>query len=695
MKLAHVGFVGAVVTSIGVAVVAWMWTKDPIEALEWQSSGESTSTVSATAVPVREPLRVDLALPPGEVGVEPFDDPRARAWAARDPRAILEATWVIGRVRAGASPSAEPVASTRVRAIAVDGSNTVEGEAFPEGRFALELLGRGTFELVASNARSTSIPLPIEGAQGRTIDVGVLELTPRVALFGRVVDAGGRGLPAAAVRARDVATTTDATGAFALEVGAGHVRVEAEMPGFGRGERSVNAPSTAPCVVQLAPGAEVTGVVVDAAGAAVESCEVRCFGATTRTDARGTFRFAARSEERPFVVARHAHRGAGSGVFDGVTPMRIVLDRTAAVVLLFDRALSAELREVVVERLREAAGGITSERATFGVDVVRQDASRVRVAGLAAGEDHRVRVYAADGACASAIVSIPVPVPELDLVVACAVERGGSIDVRVADEHGHAVPGAVVALAALDEASTELVAANSAATAADGCARFTDRPAHEHVVHVFANGRSEATVHVARTPVAGGPRAITVVLRASSHVIGTVPRPATEVTAPWIRASSRGATRWTRASAAGSFEFRELAAEPWEFTLWPPELPRAVAVHAGPMLPAQVLELEPGRTHELTFVEDVSRAIALRIVVVDELGRPRSAVRVSAWLDAAEVASTRSAADGGAELVLPWTARYTVRAEGDRDDDPSAILDGVTCDGRADDVLTIVVRAPR
>lgn len=695
MKLAHVGCGSMLAACVGVAIAVLVSPRDSIESLEWQSSRAFESNEIGSEDPVREPLRADLALPPGEVGVEPFDDASARAWAARDPRAILEATWVVGRVRVEASTLRSPPARTRVRATAVDASNTVEGEASPEGGFALELLERGTFELVASNARSTSTPLAIEGAQGRTIDVGELELTLRVPLVGRVVDAGGRAVRNASVRASDVATTTDASGAFTLEVGPGRVRLEAELPGLGLGGLTVNAPTDAPCVVELAPAAEVTGTVVDAAGAAVESCEVRCAGATTRTDARGTFRLPPTREERPFVVARHAHRGAGSGVFDGASPLRIVLDRTAAVTLLFDRPFAAAARELVVELLRESASGISAERATFGIDVAWLDAARVRVAGLAAGEDFRVRVYGADGAFASTTVSIPSPAPELDLVTVCAVERGAPIDVRVVDERGRAVRGASVALAVYDEASAELARASSAATDADGLARFEDRPVQEHVVRVFASGSSEASAHVARSANPAEPRAITVVLRAASHVRGTVPRPATDDSTPWIRASSRGATRWTRVSAAGSFEFCALAAEPWEFTLWPPGLPRTIAVHAGPMLPARVLELEPGTTHALTFTEDVSRAIALHVAVEDESGRPRADVRVAAWLDAAEVATARTTADGRGELVLPWIGRYTVRAQGDREAEPATVLDDVWCDGRDATALRVVVRAAR
>ncbi|MBL8766986.1 MAG: carboxypeptidase regulatory-like domain-containing protein [Planctomycetes bacterium] len=695
MKLAHVGSVGAVVASIGVAVVAWMWTREPIVSLEPQSSGASTSTVSTTAVPVREPLRADLAPPPGEVGVEPFTVDEATPVAVRDPRAILAATWVVGRVGgAGANASARG-SDVRVLASAGDGSSVDAGPIPADGRFAMELRQRATFELVASTPLATSSPLPVEGGQGRTIDVGTLELAPRVALTGRVIDGGGRGVRDAHVRAGDTATTTDGDGAFALAVGAGRVRLEARASGYRPHTLDAFAPTVAPCVLELVAAPDVTGIVVDASEAPVDACEVRCDGAITRTDGRGAFRFAAAADERPFVVARHARRGAGSATFDGVSPLRIVLERTAAVVVTLDRALAAEAREVLVELLRASAGGATAERATFGIETAWIGASRVRVMGLVAGETYRIRVLDADGASASTTVSVPSPAPEIDLAASGAFERSGPIDVRVVDDHGVAVRGAWVTLGAFDDAAAEFVRAASTATDADGRARFTKRPADEHVVHVAARGRSEVSLHVARTPTAGDARFVTVIVRATSRVRGSLPRPADARAAPWIRASSRDRTRWTRASVAGTFAFDELAAEAWEFTLWPPALPRSVGVHGGPALPVKVLDLEPGRTHELTFVEDVSRAIPLHVAVVDELGRPLPAVRVSAWQSGAEVATARSAADGRAELVLPWVGRYSVRAEGDRDADPSAILDDVTCEGRAGDVLTIVVRPPR
>lgn len=685
----------ALAAGLGVAITMMVWPNEPIEPLEWQSSGGHRSELDGPADPVREPLRADLAPPPGEVGVEPLRDPRARAWAEREPSAILRSTWIIGSVR---EPTAEPQrgrSEVRLRARAGDPSRDVVGAVRPDGRFALELLQRGSFEIVASSAAATSAPVPVEGAQGRTIDVGELELVPRVEVVGRVIDASGRGVPSATVRGGDVSTTTDAAGLFHLDVGAGRVELEAIAPGLGRGELAVIAPSAAPCVVVLAPAAVVTGVVVDAAGAAVDACEVRCDGMITRTDERGAFRFAASRADRPFVVARHARRGAGSGVFDGSDPLRITLDRTASVVVSFDRELGAEAREVLVELLRESASGIVAEPATFGIESAWLGATSVRIAGLAAGGEYRVRLYGGDGACASTTLSIPIPAPEFELATHCTFERGGPIDVRVVDAAGHAAPAAIVTIGAFDDVSADVVNARSAVTDADGNARFLDRPAQEHVVRVVATGRSDASAHVARASIAGDARTITVVLRGSSRVAGTLPRPATAAAAPWIRASSRDETRWARASAAGTFAFESLAAEPWEFVLWPATLPRTVGVHAGPMLPVQVLELDPGRSHALTFTEDVSRAIALPVHVIDESGSPCSGVRVSAWLDTAEVATTRSAADGRAELVLPSVGRYTVRAQGDRESDPSAQIEDVSCEGRTEDVLRVVVHPRR
>lgn len=689
MKLAHGALACAFVSGLCVVGVLWMCANEPTESLEPQSSSGSESTARAPADPVREPFRADLVPLEGEVGAmreppreELHDRPRA-------PRAIVLATHVKGRVRGTAGSGLSPA---RVVAGRRGTAQAIEVRAAADGAFELDLESRGSFDVVATDGVRVSAPIPIEGGDGVTIDVGELELEECVVVAGRVVDAFGRAVEGADVRSPWATTISDSRGAFELPVGAaGLVSLEASAPGRGVGVSAILAPSEEPCVVVLEPAVEIHGNVVDATGAPVAECEVRSAGVAVRTDARGEFRLPPSRDPRPFVVARHPRAGSGRAEFAGESPLRIVLTRTAALALAFDRALDAATTELVVELIRETVMGASAERATFGVAVDWLAPDRVRIAGLAPGETYRVRIVDTRGFSAMTTLRVPDPAPEADVFAICVLEEGADIEVRVVAADGQDLEHASVTLAVSDEATADVLWAMTRRTDRKGVATFESRPNERHVVRVSARGFTETVEHIERAQ-AGERRTSTIRLRATSRIVGRVPRPVAADRAPWIRVSTKNATRWTRVTAQGAFVFESMPADACVVTCWPSSLPRTIAVHGGPDLPSKALELEPGATHEIEFAEDVSKPVTCRVRVVDSSGVPRVSMRVAARVGDAEVASARTAADGTVHLVLPWAGVYRLEAKGDRESDPSAVRERVTCEGEENAIEQLVVQ---
>lgn len=133
-----------------------------------------------------------------------------------------------------------------------------------------------------------------------------LELEPGGVVSGRVVDSRGQALPGVKVRGKrmpsdqvDAETTTDDTGAFALEGVANRAfNVQAQLGGYAQTTVPVQAPAKDVRIV-LELGAQIEGVVRDTKGNPVAGVEVRAKpefpgaitreSASTRTGEDGTF----------------------------------------------------------------------------------------------------------------------------------------------------------------------------------------------------------------------------------------------------------------------------------------------------------------------------------------------------------------------------------------------------------------------
>lgn len=237
------------------------------------------------------------------------------------------------------------------------------------GAFAFDALVGRPYTLVARSALGTSGP--ITAKLTATSDPVVLRLAPGGSAKVLVVDGEQRPV-AATVELRGLDVQTATAGADGI------ARFESVVP--GRYDVMASAPGHAPrfgfitvaaapveTTIVLLPGAEVSGRVVDVAGAGVADALVVFDGASDwniQADARrdgvrsgkdGSFRFAALPAGSFRFVGRHpAHAQGSSGIvmLDGVTPRPGVEIRLSAGATVRGKVVDPEGRPVASARVR-------------------------------------------------------------------------------------------------------------------------------------------------------------------------------------------------------------------------------------------------------------------------------------------------------------------------------------------------------
>jgi hypothetical protein len=187
------------------------------------------------------------------------------------------------------------------------GERTRRGLTGDDGRFRLEGIEAGTYELVAR-----AEGFPVEKREVRIdrepVDLGDLELEPAASIAGIVLGPAGAPLEGARVRARPpaspgedvreaemevLAEAVSGTGGRFLLTGlsGGRFDVLASADGGKRGALREAETGGQPVVIRLEEGIAISGICVDAAGEPVGGASVRIDGAETEavTAADGSF----------------------------------------------------------------------------------------------------------------------------------------------------------------------------------------------------------------------------------------------------------------------------------------------------------------------------------------------------------------------------------------------------------------------
>jgi hypothetical protein len=244
----------------------------------------------------------------------------------------------------------------------------------------------------------TSCVIDVVLLRGGTIDGRVVGASDGHAIAGalvRVATASESSRPAGtAIPA--VAAVSDATGAFRVEgapPGATIVSVEAE--GFVTSSSKIDVPSSAPFVVRLSPGLEVSGRIELADGTPVESVNVSLsrsgerpgsanwYGATAETGADGVFSVRGLAPGTYDLRARGGYAGGNilpktvSSVSAGTHDLRVVVQAGGVIA---GRVSGADGRPIRGGRIVvQATDGTSSGAAETGAD------GSFRVLGLDGG----------------------------------------------------------------------------------------------------------------------------------------------------------------------------------------------------------------------------------------------------------------------------------------------------------------------
>ncbi|HTY42350.1 MAG TPA: carboxypeptidase regulatory-like domain-containing protein [Thermoanaerobaculia bacterium] len=259
------------------APVSWYAARTPDEVRADATAGASPKPIGRTRTDAegRFEALVDPAGPSVRFRIEPAGLP----WAALDgPYDPSETTRLPDVALPAAAPLSGLVAGSDGKAIA--GARVVVRDAPGAGRDDIDVFAEATTgadgAFRVANAPASARLLWVRAAGWAPAmrlwreapDTIRVTLERGGVITGTVVDAGGRAIPGALVRAADVAAVTDAQGTYRLEgVSAGLQSVEASaaknlVARRGGVRVAAGAPASADLVLQ--PGASISGSVVDA-----------------------------------------------------------------------------------------------------------------------------------------------------------------------------------------------------------------------------------------------------------------------------------------------------------------------------------------------------------------------------------------------------------------------------------------------
>ena len=476
-------------------------------------------------------------------------DALVAAGAAAEP---IEIVLSPGRVAIGLVVDAggQPIAGARVSMLASAPSGRsdmgylrrlmqrvateVLGDA--EGRFRIEDLGPGRFDLLAEHqgyapTRVAGVSIPAEQA---VADVGTLVMPDGETLEGQVVDPEGQGVAGASVSIREHGSgfsamfadrdqpdaTTDANGRFAVHdlQPEGTVHVSVQCDGYGDTSRSnVRVPAKELLRIELVPGVNLDGVVIDAKGMPIQGAAVQArregqsfkasFG-KDRTDAEGQFTVETLvpGSWSLLVTAAGFQQAEKSGIVieAGSTPepLRIQLARGSSVVGTVTGGEGQPLADVLV---RLNPGGELRRPSFVASLVTTKSDGSYRLEGLPSG---RHVLSFEHGHHRRAVRDVEVGPDEVRLDV--TLEPGLEIVGRVVDGEGMPIPGVAVAArpaTVVDRASTFRAYMERKETDSEGRFRITGLEPGSYRVEAkkrgFATAYSESPIRIETTSIEG------------------------------------------------------------------------------------------------------------------------------------------------------------------------------------------------
>ena len=245
-----------------------------------------------------------------------------------------------------------------------------------------------------------------------------------------------------------VATETDDQGAFSLWVAPGELALTATADGYADGYETIHAPGKAELL--LTPESSVAGTVVDAtSGQPVEGARVMVGptewawdgGATTFTDAQGTFRLTRLTPGRVVAVARTEH---GYGRTEGSTLVGLGQHVEGVVVKLFGARHVAGTVVIAGTKTtcEQPSVSLREDTADRWISLVRQEDGSVAADGVLPG------TYSVSVGCAgyqSRDTYAPIKLADKDATgLVWEVEAGSAIVGKVVTKAGEPVEGAEV-----------------------------------------------------------------------------------------------------------------------------------------------------------------------------------------------------------------------------------------------------------
>jgi protocatechuate 3,4-dioxygenase beta subunit len=500
-----------------------------------------------------------------------------------------------------------------------------------DGSFVLDgLLGR-TYELVATHGEfaagpvATRVteatgPIVLRLVRGATVDVSVTAAGAPVA--GAQVELDGSA---------DRRAETDAAGVARFRgLPSGGYRVGASSPGHARASTWLRVGSGPHSVkLALSRGAELSGRVVDAAGAPVAGANVSFAGVSdwgqqngdaSATGADGTFRVVAPAGSFRFSAHHAAHAPGTSEVVthDGVTPrggIEIRLEAGAALAgVVVDRAGAA----VPWARVRAAVAvagfswGRTRETTADGDGVFRLEAlPRAAIDVVAANElatSETARVDLAQGDRGD---------------VRLALDLDGAIAGIVVDGAGRPVEGAQVHADhddAVDRKDGHLRDTELALTDSGGAFAFHGlRPGAYELRATRSQGQLESLLLAKEVKANAGDTAVKIVLHTGGSIAGTV-RFADGRTPPMFTVSlGVWGSAIPVAHPDGKFDVRDLPPRTYEVTIRGPgfteRILSSVAITADKAVDLGTIVVERGRSISGRVVDASGNPVANATVV--------------------------------------------------------------------------------
>jgi RNA polymerase sigma factor (sigma-70 family) len=328
-----------------------------------------------------------------------------------------------------------------------------------DGRFTLDGLRPGTFDIVASADDRASAPTSITVAFGATRELELVVQPSKATLAGRVVDDTERPVANCLVTIRGAVTrsaTTDAAGSFRVAgLVSGVYEVAASADGFVRASaaRIVASESESQITLRVARGVMITGTVRTSRGEPVADAAVSSSAANLddprldiKTDARGAFTLGPLPPGETFVSAFHAAHGVTE-----VAKLAIPIGTSPRADLVFGASASVE-GTVTYEGGAPARGAfieVTHDDAPARWAIVADDNGRFVLDSLPAGSfsvaarppvEAPLHTIMNRGSWRQVEVKAHVTA-QVSLVIAGGNER---ITGRVVDAQGAAVEGAAV-----------------------------------------------------------------------------------------------------------------------------------------------------------------------------------------------------------------------------------------------------------